>query len=136
MKEDIAHLLEKTIVTGLTGAVIACGWRTGFSAQFQIGNMIVPFFPLAALISAANSGLVDALHLGFNKGIPIDKKPKDIASFVTGTAISGITFPLALALLNPDLPSQYGRVAAVITGVAAELAGAGIYYQLKQNLYL
>ena len=137
MKEDISHLLEKSVITGVATAGVSTAFH-GISAQYKLpgSNKLIPFLPLAFILGGANSAIVDALHLGINKAIPIPQKPKDMASFLGGAALSAGSFYLLLNLGGRNLPGQYSLWKALVTGAVGEIVGAGVYNQLKENLYL
>ena len=137
MKEDVSHILEKSIVTGSATALIS-GALNGFSAQYKIPgtNSLIPFLPVAFVLGGINSAVVDTLHLGINRAIPIPQKPKDIASFLGGIGLSAGSFFMVLHLGGTNLPYQYTLLKALATGALGELVGAGVYNQLKENLYL
>ena len=62
-----------------------------------------PFLLVAGGIGALNSVVVDALHLGINKGIPLPKKAKDLTTFGVSVGVSALSMYCLLRLGNVDI---------------------------------
>ena len=88
VKNDVNHVIEKAVLTGVVTGVGAGQLFPG--AQYTLPqflsstNTTIPFPIVCGAIGALNSGVIDGLHLGVNKGIPLPQKVKDFNHFYYG----------------------------------------------------
>ena len=135
-KNDVNHMIEKSVLTGITTGIVASQMFPG--AQYVLPPMLsseprqIPFVVVAGGIGALNSMVCDGLHLGIQKGVPLPQNAADLTTFGASIASSAVTMYLLLRLGSVDI----GFMNSALTGAIGEVAGGLGFYYLKDNNYL
>ena len=135
-KNDVNHVLEKSVITGITTGIMASQMFPG--APYVLPQFLspqareVPFSLVATGIGAANSMVCDLLHLSIKKGVPLPQKAAELSTFGASIAASAVTMYCLLRLGNANI----GIVNSAITGAVGETVGGLGFYYLKQKNYL
>ena len=135
-KNDVNHVLEKAVITGVATGIMASQMFPG--AQYVLPQFIspeprqIPFVVVAGGVGALNSMVCDGLHLGIQKGVPLPQKASDLTVFGASVATSAISMYCLLRLGNVDI----GVINSALTGAVGEVAGGLGFYYLKDKNYL
>lgn len=136
VKNDVNHVIEKAVltgvITGVGGNLMFPGAQYTLPALISAENTQIPFPLVCGAIGALNSGVIDGLHLGVNKGIPLPQKAKDLTTFTVGAGVSALSMYGLLLLGNVNI----GITNSALLGIAGEVAGGLAFYFLKEKQYL
>lgn len=120
---EINKLIEnnKTIVSGVTGALAVAYQTRGLGSTFVLAGREVPLWLMGGALGAAASLVTDAVSNAVLPHIPGSKKLQRFESIVLHLATSSGAFALIPRLLNSDVNQAEMRAFAV-SGALSELA--------------
>lgn len=98
----------------------------GNNVNIPFLNVTVPLYIVMFGVGVASSALSDVVHQIVKDDIPLSRKGADQASLVLGAVASGYALQMALALLNPKLPGEFGFATSFAIGAGSELGASFI----------